>query len=125
MRRLALPAVVIAAFAFAIVGATSAPAPHPLPSIALGATIVWRVEVAGIMFVALYGGIVTARLAWHGRTFTRVGSGGIEIPDVGSACSVTDSIDRLAALLADFESRLQALEDARHVLLNSKKEDLA
>ena len=96
-----------------------------MPSIALGALLVWRVEVAAILFVALYAGIVTARLAWHGRTFTRVGSGGIEIPDIGPARSVTDSIDRLAALLADFEARLQALEDARHRLLNSEKRDLA
>jgi hypothetical protein len=50
----------------------------------LGAVLVWRAEVAAILFAAAYAALVTARLALHGHTFTRVGSAGIEIPQIDS-----------------------------------------
>lgn len=85
MRRLLLPAIVMLALGFASVAALTSPAPHRLPATALGAVVVWRIEVAIVVFAALYGVVIVARLALHGETLTRVGRDGIEIPRVGSA----------------------------------------
>lgn len=132
LRRLLLPAVVLLALVAAIAGAVAAPAPSHLPAVALGAVLLWRVEVSAAAFVVAYLAIVTVRLALHGRTFTRVGSGGVEIPEVRSALAskastteIETSLAGLAATIREIEARLSALEDARHLLLRFDRGDLA
>ena len=82
MRRHALPTIVLLTLVLALVGAATAPLPKHLPAAALGAALVWRVEVAAVTFVVAYVAIVTVRLSLHGRTLSYVGSRGVEIPDV-------------------------------------------
>lgn len=83
-RRHALPAVVLLTLAIALTGAVTARSPHRLPAVTLGSPLVWRVEIAAVVFTALYAVVVVVRLALHGETLTRVGRDGIEIPRVGS-----------------------------------------
>jgi len=53
----------------------SASPPRPLPHVyALQATTAYRAEVGSATFCALYLVAICIRLAWHWRTFTRVGS---------------------------------------------------
>lgn len=136
MRRRLLPAVVLLALAGSLAGAFTSSAPPRLPAVALGAALVWRVEVAAFVFVVAYVAIAAVRLSLHGRTFTRVGSAGVEIPDVtGREAAEREEdveMDKLAVSLAELkvsigkiEVRLRALEDARDVLLRFERGDLA
>lgn len=132
-RRIVLPAAVLLALVAALAGALLAPAPGGgLPAVALGSTLVWRVEVAAVVFAAAYGAIVTTRLALHGHTYTRVGSSGIEIPQVARnetgqattrSADLSARVDRLQSTVSKLASRLEALEHARHLLLNPDEEE--
>jgi len=132
IRRLLLPAVVLLSLVAAIAGAATAQPPPGLPAVALGATLVWRVEVAAAVFAVAYLAIVTVQLALHGRTFSRVGYAGVDIPEVG-ARSRTSGRRRISrarfALLVDavteIDARLCALEDPTDVLLRSDEGELA
>ena len=128
MRRRLLAAVVLLALAGSLAGALTASAPSRPPAVALGAVLVWRVEVAASVFVLAYVAIAAVRLSLHGRTFTRVGSAGVEIPDVTAQRAAQRAEDvkmaELAVTLAEFrasideiEGRVRALEDAPDVLL--------
>lgn len=134
MRRRLLPAVVLLALAGSLAGALTASPPSRLPAVALGAVLVWRVEVAASVFVVAYVAIAAIRLSLHGRTFTRIGSAGVEIPDVTarSGAERAKEVDELAVSLAELkvsigkiEVRLRALEDARDVLLRFERGDIA
>lgn len=52
-----------------------------MPDYALQATPVYRAEVALAVFAAGYLVFVCVRLAWHGKTFTRIGST-LEVPEI-------------------------------------------
>jgi hypothetical protein len=84
------------------------------------------------VFVAAYGAIVTTRLALHGHTYTRVGSAGIEIPQVAQAESthamdrdvdVKTSVNDLRESLAVLAERLAALENPPDLVLNSDQRE--
>ena len=110
MRARLLPAAVLAALVLAVVGAIASPAPPRLPSIALGAVVVWRVEIAAIVFLAAYGAVVAARLALHGETLTRVGRDGIEIPRVRpSGAQASRGGEHLAASVAELQATIEDL----------------
>jgi hypothetical protein len=133
IRRLVLPAVVLLAFIAALVGGMLAPAPAGgLPAVALASMLVWRVEVAAVVFAAAYAAIVTARLALHGQTYTRVGSGGIDIPQVARAertqatnrdVDLKTSVNDLWSSFAALAERLAALEDPPDLMLNPDQEE--
>ena len=131
-RRLALPAVVLLALALAACSAALAPLPRALPAVALGAALVWRVEVGAIMFAACYGAIITARLALHGHTYTRIGSAGIEIPQVARVrtdeemeriVELEASVKELRDTLRAVHERLAAFPDPTDPLLSSSEGD--
>jgi hypothetical protein len=133
-RRL-LPATVLLALAFALSGALVAQPPRHLPNAALGAVLAWRVELAVLVFVAAYGAIVAVRLAFYGQTLTRIGSGGIEIPDPHASAAIDReariaaaeldvSLAEVTAAVEGLEGRLEAIEHALHLLLRSTQGDL-
>jgi hypothetical protein len=130
MRRRLLPATVLLMLTLALVGAATAPAPHQLPAVALGAVLVWRVEIATIVFAAVYSAIVVTRLALHGETLTRVGRDGIEIPRVGSARAedvsgkddLATSIAKLQVLVARLGHESGRVEDPSDVVLHTDGE---
>lgn len=128
MRRYLLPATVLLTLALALVGAATAPAPHRLPAVALGAVLVWRVEIAAALFAAAYGAIVVVRLALHGETLTRVGRDGIEAPRVGTErMETTAAEERFAAVVADLQETLGPLacdsDDPMRLVLRKDEEE--
>ena len=134
MRRRLLPAVVLLALVGSLAGAFTASAPSRLPAVALGAALVWRVEVASV-FVLAYVAIAAVRLSLHGRTFTRVGSAGVEVPDVTvrsgaeranevETSELAISLAELRSSIDEIEVRVGALEDARNVLLRFERGDI-
>ena len=131
IRRLVLPLAVLSALSAALTGALLAPAPGQLPALALGSTLAWRVEVAAIVFVAAYGAIVTTRLALHGHTYTRVGSAGIEIPQIQRETSdvverttkIELSLDELGDAIETLNERLAALETCTTSAVEAKPEE--
>jgi hypothetical protein len=136
MRRRLLPTIVLAALTLALLGAATASTPHRLPAVALGSVLAWRVEIAAVAFIAAYVAIVAVRLSLHGLTFTHLGSRGIEIPDVLSraaaeheaevaAADLGASLAAIRTTIEQFDSRLRALEHARHVVLHADPGDLA
>jgi hypothetical protein len=87
---------------------------------------------AALLFVALYGAIVTVRLAYHGLTFSHVGTRGVDIPQLhdqetdNTEVSVSDIVATLRGHemgVASMEQRLRRLEHAHDLLLNRTKED--
>ena len=131
MRRLLLVAAILAALALATLGAAVVPSPDRLPAIALGTALVWRVEVAAVLFMTSYGAIVTVRLALHGETLTRVGRDGIEVPRVGASWSeASATYDGVETSMADLQEaavmltrRLDELEGAIDLVLRPKLEE--
>lgn len=127
MRRLVLPSAVAMSLGATVAAASLAPAPADLPAVALGAVLVWRAEVAAVLFAAAYAALVTAWLALHGHTFTRVGSAGIEIPqidaeDVKGRADDVQTVDELRVQILVLSERVTALEDPSHLLLNPDQE---
>jgi hypothetical protein len=76
---IAVCAVACVALATGLLVATPTPGP---PAVALNSEVVFRIEVGAIVFVVLYGFVVAIRLAFFGKTFTKLGTTGAEIPDV-------------------------------------------
>ena len=55
---------------------------QPLPAVAMSSGLVWRMEIGAIAFVLLYTVIVVVRLAAAGLTPIRLGTRGMELPQV-------------------------------------------
>lgn len=127
-RRHALPAIVLLALSLALAGAATARVPHRLPAVSLASVLVWRVELAAVVFSSLYSVVVVTRLALHGETLTRVGRDGIEIPRVGSAPSDDpEAGESLAARIRELEQLSAGVDRAagsnpRDVLLRHDQE---
>jgi hypothetical protein len=132
-RRLRRFALVMGGLAAALAGGFVA---HPVsarpPGYALGSALVWHVEVAALLFVAIYGAIVTARLAYHGLTFTYVGSRGVDIPQrreverSGADAQMSDrgvvaTLRVLEGTVLQIQEHMHRLQHAHDVLLNRKE----
>jgi uncharacterized membrane protein len=59
--------------------------PADVPSIALRAVPVYRVEVGAAVFFGLYLAAMALVLAMHNRAFTELGSGGVRAQDLAVA----------------------------------------
>jgi len=88
----------------------AAGAPRPVPAYALQAASVYRAEVGLALFAALHLVGVCLRLAWHGQTFTRIGST-LEVPEVGK--DFEHQLVALAAHCEEHDRRLRHLEGRR------------
>jgi hypothetical protein len=84
------------------------------------------------VFVAAYGAIVTTRLALHGHTYTRVGSAGIEIPQIarnetgeagGRTAELQTSVGELRAGFDALTDRLAALEQSTTSAVETPREE--
>ncbi len=70
-------AMVAMAVVVGAVAAVTVALPSNLPSVALGATSVYRVEVGAAVFTGLYLGATALFLAMHNRAYTELGTSGI------------------------------------------------
>jgi hypothetical protein len=108
-------AIVLAALAASACALATVP-PHPIPAYALQAAVIYRGEIAVAAFGGMYVVLACVRLAWHGRTPTRIGAT-LEMPDVadragGEVASLHAAVRRLASVCTAIEDRLRALEGA-------------
>ncbi len=89
-----------------------------------------------MLFVAAYVAVVAVHLSLHGRTFTRIGSARVEIPDMLTSRAVEEETDvaaadlgvslaELRASMTEIDVRLRALEHPRDLVLRSNRGDLA
>jgi hypothetical protein len=65
-----------------LAGATSVPPSGGPPGYALESSLVYRVEIGLVVFVVLYAVVVLVRLAAHGLTPSRVGTGAVDLPQL-------------------------------------------
>ncbi len=75
-------AMVAVAIAVGVFAAATVAIPADLPSVALRAVPVYRVEVGAAVFFGLYLGAMALVLAMHNRAFTELGTGGVRARDL-------------------------------------------
>lgn len=98
----------------AFVAAASVEAPIDIPTVALRAAPVYRVEVGGAVFLGLYVGTMAFALALRNRGFTEIGSGGIRAQDLAAASDeVAAEVDASSELLTDLIDEIDELRAMR------------
>jgi hypothetical protein len=106
-------AVVLCAAAGAVAATFAAGPAHP-HAYALNSMLVYRCEIGAVIFAVLYLGLVLVRLAYHGRTPTRIGAGGADLPDLDLLTGALADSQAAATLLAqvprDVADQVAALE---------------
>jgi hypothetical protein len=75
LARWGFAALVVAAIVVGFFAAATVTPPPELPTVALRAEAVYRVEVGGAVFIGLYVATMALSLALHNRGFTEFGSG--------------------------------------------------
>lgn len=101
---------VVAAVAAGLFAAGTVTPPADLPTVALGAEVVYRVEVGGAVFIGLYLATMALALALHNRGFTEFGSGGIRARGLDAASDETLAGDYGMELIADLREEVDDLE---------------
>lgn len=105
---------VAVAIAVSLVAATTVPVPTDLPSVALDAVVVYRLEVGGALFVGLYIAAMALALAFQNRGFTEIGNGGIRAQDM--AATVPDLIAANEAISERLSEAVEAIAETQHQL---------
>lgn len=111
---------VAAAIALAVGLLAAVPTAGP-PAVALNSEVVFRIEVGAIVFAVLYGLVVAIRLAFWGKTFTKLGTTGAEIPDVSELrksvkeyAGLENALDQISAQIVaiteNLDTRVSRLE---------------
>jgi hypothetical protein len=109
-------AMVTVAIAVGVVVAATVAPPVDVPTFALQAGAVYRVEVGAAVFFGLYVATMALALALHNRGFTEIGSGGIKAQGLAGLPEgefVTDLLADLAEDIGDLETRIEESEHVR------------
>jgi hypothetical protein len=105
--------VAVAILAGFLIAVTVTP-PADIPSFALRATPVYRVEVGAAVFFGFYIAKMALVLAMHNRGFTDIGSGGVRAQELtglsGDEPVVTDLLTELTDEIVDLKTRLEDLD---------------
>jgi hypothetical protein len=101
-------ATVAAAIAIGLIAAIVVPPPSDLPTVALRAMPVYRVEVGAAVFSGLYLATMAFALALHNRAFTEIGTSGVKAQEVAAAVEESVYFEGLATELMEEVSSLQA-----------------
>jgi hypothetical protein len=101
-------ALVAVAIAGSVVAATTATPPSDLPTVALDAIPVYRVEVGAAVFLGLYLATMAFALALHNRAFTEVGTNGFKALDIAAAEEDRIYFEELTTELGEEVRSLQA-----------------
>ena len=84
--------------------------PADLPSVALRASPVFRVEVGAAVFSGLYLATMAFVLALHNRGFTELGTGGVRARDLAADSSDLVALDGMSQeFLADLVDEMNEL----------------
>jgi hypothetical protein len=109
LARWGFAALVAAAVAVGFLAAVTVSPPSEVPTVALRALAVYRVEVGGAVFLGLYVATMALSLALHNRGFTEFGSGGIRARDLAAVLEDTISAEASRELLDDVMHEVREL----------------
>lgn len=119
IRHHGFPLLVIVGLAAAACLAANTKVPHPVPSFALQATAVYRLEVGAACFVVFYLAVMALILALDGRGFAEFGTKGLR------AVEVTRTADKQRASLSEqikhTRTVVNRLKDTETALQNAAK----
>jgi hypothetical protein len=101
LARWGFAAMVAAAILVGLAVAVTVTPPADLPSVALGASPVFRVEVGAAVFLSLYLATMAFVLALHNRGFTEIGTGGVRARDLAEMSDDTAANHAWDELIAD------------------------
>ncbi|MGH2939807.1 MAG: hypothetical protein ACRDPE_16980 [Solirubrobacterales bacterium] len=96
-----------------VVAAATVTTPADIPSVALRAVPVYRVEVGAAVFFAFYLVAMALVLAMHNRAFTEIGTDGIRARDMATASEELDGETLAAELLEELAEEIGNLRARR------------
>jgi hypothetical protein len=105
-------AMIAAAIAVGLAVAVTVAPPADIPSFALQAAPVYRVEVGAAVFLGLYLATMALVLAMHNRGFTEMGTGGIRARDLAELEGA--AVDEFA---------LEGIEEIREMLVRREERE--
>ena len=106
-------ALVAAAIAIGFVAAVTVASPADLPSTALQAEVIYRVEVGIAVFLGLYVAALAFAIALQNRGFTEIGNSGVRAQDLASVSWEYVDAEVAAELLEDVAEQLDLLKRQR------------
>lgn len=106
-------AMVAVAITAGVVAAATVTTPADIPSVALRAVPVYRVEVGAAVFFAFYLVAMALVLAMHNRAFTEIGTDGIRARDMATASEELDGETLAAELLEELAEEIGNLRARR------------
>ncbi len=106
-------ALVAAAIASGLVAAITVNPPMSVPSVALQAGVIYRVEVGAGVFFGLYVAAMAFALALQNRGFTEIGHGGIRARDLASFSDDVVAEDVTTEILDVLVAEMEALQIQR------------
>jgi hypothetical protein len=111
LARWGFAAMVAVALAVSLTVGAIVPVPTQVPSVALNAVVVYRLEVGGAFFVGLYIAAMALALALQNRGFTEIGNGGIRAQDM--AATVPDLIAANEAVSERLSEAVEAIAESQ------------
>jgi hypothetical protein len=106
-------ATVAVAIVVGVIAAATVAIPADIPSVALGAVPVFRVEVGSAVFFGLYLAAMALVLAMHNRAFTELGTGGVRAQDLAVA-EDTYFEEMVLEFIDEFHESTDPLKGGRH-----------
>jgi hypothetical protein len=119
LARWGFAALVAAAIGVGLLAAATVPPPTELPTVALRAEAVYRVEVGGSVFLAFYLVTMALTLALHNRGFTEFGTGAVRARDLAAVSAEAISAEASRELLDDVMQEVRELSDWREETENA------
>jgi hypothetical protein len=104
---------VAAAIAVGFLVALTVTPPAEVPTVALRASAVYRVEVGAAVFFGLYVATMAFALALQNRGFTEIGSGGIRAQDLAAVSENVDAEVVSREILEELAEQVDALLERR------------
>ncbi len=108
-----------AAIGVGLLAAATVTPPTELPTVALRAEAVYRVEVGGSVFLAFYLVTMALTLALHNRGFTEFGTGAVRARDLAAVSAEAISAEASRELLDDVMQEVRELSDWREETENA------
>lgn len=106
------PAVAIAVLVGLAVAVT-VEIPADLPSVALRAAPIYRLEVGGALFAGLYIATMAFFLALQNRGFTEIGPGGVRAQDIAVVPDIMVAQEESMAVVGEMIDEWRQLRDVR------------
>jgi len=107
-------AMVAVAIGAGIVAGATVATPADVPSIALRAVPVYRVEVGAAVFFGLYLAAMALVLAMHNRAFTELGTGGVRAQGLAAAEEDAYFEEMVPEFMDEFHESTDPLKGGRH-----------